>query len=311
MKNLNEIVEAVRNYPGVVRKKYAGYFSKLVKAEFYGEDAAYMKFGEEYIILATDSIWHKVIEADLYWAGFVSILVNVHDIYAMGGKPLAALNVVSARSKEEMKEIARGIRDACEKFDVKIVGGHIHPDAKVPSIDVSMIGVAKSILRSDTAETGDRIVFAADVEGKPHPKLIYNFDSTKKSKDVLRNQFESMVEIAEKKLANAAKDVSNAGLLGTIAMMMEVSGKGCKIFVDRIFKPKNVSFIQWILSYPACAFVVTTKNEEEVIEIFEKHDLTAEVIGIVTDDKKVLLKSEGDEALLFDLNLESVLDIRE
>ncbi|ADC64250.1 methanogenesis marker protein 2 [Ferroglobus placidus DSM 10642] len=311
MVSLDDIVKAVRNYPGVARKKYAGYFSKLVKAEFYGEDAAYIKFGDNYVILATDSIWHKVIEADLYWAGFVSILVNVHDVYAMGGKPLAALNVVSARSKEEMEEIARGIRDACEKFDVKIVGGHIHPDAKLPSIDVSMIGVAKSILRSDTAETGDKIVFAADLEGKPHPKLPYNFDSTNKSKEVLKYQFESMVEIAERKLANAAKDVSNAGILGTIAMMMEVSGKGCEIFVDRIFKPKNVSFVQWLLSYPACAFVVTTKKEREVLEVFEKHNLAAEVIGIVTDDKKVLLKSGREEAVLFDLNSESVLEIKE
>ena len=311
MRSLKELVEAVREYPGVLRKKYAGYFSKLVNSEFYGEDAAYIKTGDEYIIFATDSVWHRVIVTDLYWAGFVSILVNVHDIYAMGGKPIAALNVVSARNKEELREIARGIRDACEKFDVKIVGGHVHPDAKIPSIDVSMMGKARKVLRSDTAEEGDSIILAADVEGVPHPKLPYNFDSTKKSKEILLEQFESMVEIAERGLANAAKDVSNAGILGTIAMMMEVSKKGCEIYVDRIFKPKNVDFTQWILSYPACAFVVAGKNDREIIEVFEAHGLKAEKIGRVTGDRRITLKLEDEEETLFDLNRESVLEIRE
>ncbi len=310
MRSLKEIVEAVRSYPGVLRKRYAGYFSKLVNSEFYGEDAAYLKVGDEYIIFATDSIWHRVIEADLYWAGFVSILVNVHDIYAMGGRPIAALNVVSARSKEELREIARGMRDACEKFDVKIVGGHVHPDA-TPSIDVSMIGRARKILRSDTARVGDSIVLAADIEGEPHPKLPYNFNSTEKSKEVLLHQFESMIEIAERSIANAAKDISNAGILGTIAMMMEVSRKGCEIFVDRIFKPENVDFVQWILSYPACAFVVTTKNVKETVEVFENHGLKAEEIGRVTEDRKVTLRWKGEEETLFDLNVESVLEIKE
>ncbi len=308
MNSLRMIKSAVRNYQGVIRKKYAGYFSNLVGAEFFGEDAAYFKFGDEYVLLATDGVWGKVLEADLYWGGFVSILVNVHDIYAMGGRPISAVNVVAARNEEELKVIASGMRDACEKLGVKISGGHVHPDAKVCSVDVSMIGKAKKIIRSNTANAGDKIVFAADVDGEPHPSLPFNFDSTKKSGETLRWQFESMVELAEKELVTAGKDVSNAGLLGTVAMMMEVSGKGCEIHVDRIFRPRNVDMIQWLLSYPACAFVVTTKNEDLVVEIFRKHGLVASVIGRVTEGSKVKLVFGGYEETLFDLSSESVLN---
>ena len=47
----------------------------------------------------------------------------------------------------------------------------------------------------------------------------------------------AMAEIGRKKIASAGKDVSNAGLIGTIGMMMEVSKKGCEIDLNSIPKP--------------------------------------------------------------------------
>lgn len=309
--DLSQLIHEIRNYPGVLRKRYTGLMRDLVK-DFFGEDAGFMSLGDYEIVMTADGIWEKVLEADLYWGGFVSILVNLHDIYAMGARPLMAVNVVSAVDEKSLLEMKRGMEDAVKKFGVRIVKGHVHPSSKTNSIDVAMVGVARKgkIVRSDRARRGDKIIVAVDTDGKPHEKLPLNFDSTKKPSEVLINQLESMVELAEKGLVSAGKDISNAGVIGTVGMMLESSKMGGWVDVDRIPRPENVPLVQWLKTYPACGFVASTDNEEEVISVFNSHGLEADVVGIVDNTEKLRLRYSGEERTLFDFRKESIFGLR-
>uniref|UniRef100_A0A7J3TL75 PurM-like N-terminal domain-containing protein n=1 Tax=Geoglobus ahangari TaxID=113653 RepID=A0A7J3TL75_9EURY len=103
---LRKIINELKSYPGILRKKFTGRFQDLVQ-DFFGEDAGFFDLSDYTIVFTIDGIWHRVLERDLYWGGFVSILVNVHDIYAMGARPKYAVNVVSAKDEESLEEIKR------------------------------------------------------------------------------------------------------------------------------------------------------------------------------------------------------------
>lgn len=308
--DLEQIIAELRSWPGLVRKKFAGRLAELVD-EYFGEDAGYFSLGDKEVVFTVDGIWHKVLEEDLYWGGFISILVNVHDVYAMGARARYAVNVISVKDTTALESIKRGMLDAAQKYDVKILKGHVHPDAPFNSVEVAMIGFAKKgcLIKSNTAKEGDSIIVAVDTDGKPHKKLIYNFDSTNKPTETIRKQLESMVYLAENKLVNAGKDLSNAGIIGTIAMMLEISKKGAVIELEKIPKPENVEMIQWLKSYPACGFCVTSDRSEEVKRVFETHGLKAEVVGKVDSSRVVNLRYNGEQKTFFDFRKESVLGL--
>lgn len=308
--DLNTAIAELRNWPGLVRKKYAGRLAELVD-EFFGEDAGYFTLGEWEVVFTVDGIWHKVLEEDLYWGGFISILVNVHDVYAMGARAKYAVNVISVKDTTALESIKRGMMDAARKYGIKILKGHVHPDAPFNSVEVAMLGFAKKgcLIRSNTAKEGDSIIVAVDTVGEPHGRLIYNFDSTQKDGEILRRQLESMVYLAENSLVSAGKDLSNAGIIGTIAMMLEVSKKGALIDLEKIPKPENVEMLQWLKSYPACGFCVTTSQPEEVLKVFKSHGLSAEVVGVVNSSRVLELTYKDSRGTFFNFRKESVLGL--
>ena len=307
---LVEVIKSLKEYQGILRKGHSWMFREIV-GEFFGEDAGFMSLGEHEVVLTTDGIWEKVIEADLEWAGFVSILVNVHDIYAMGAKPVMAVNVISAKSSDDLKKILSGIERGIRLFGIKMVKGHLHPESSRNSIDVAMVGIGKreKLLRSNTAKSGDEIVIAVDTDGQFHEKLPYNFDSTSKPRDIFIRQFESMIRLAEEELVSSAKDLSNAGILGTAAMLLEVSNAGGIIDLDKIPTPDGADIIQWLKCYPACGFVCTAENGKEAVKIFRKHSIEAEIVGEVDDSKLLRLKLGNEEGVFYDFRREGVLGI--
>ncbi len=292
--NLQSLVAELRGFAGITRKKQIGSLLQFFPIESeriiasFGEDAAVIDDGDEVMLLAADGIWSKLMEADPEWSGYCSVLVNVHDIAAMGGWPVAMVDVLSVDNQEVAEKVLRGMKKAIEKFNVPIIGGHLHPDTPYSALDVAILGKARkdAVILSSTARAGEVVVAAADMDGAAHPKFSINFDSTSfKDRKTLLTQLGSMQELGEAGLVKAGKDISNPGLLGTLAMLLETSGVGAVVDMDAIPVPKNLDMAGWLKMYPGMGFVVTTspENAKEVLKIFEKRGLTAAVIGQVTD----------------------------
>jgi uncharacterized protein len=319
--NLESLAAELRGFVGVTRKKQIGdlisYFpveSERIIASF-GEDAAVIDDGEEVMLLAADGIWSRLMEVDPEWSGYCAVLVNVHDIAAMGGWPVAMVDVLSVNSKEVADAVLRGLQKGIEKFRVPIIGGHLHPDTPYSALDVAILGKARkdSVILSSTARPGDVIIAAADLDGKAHPRFNINFDSTSfKDRDTLLRQLGAMRELGEAGLVKAGKDISNPGMLGTLGMLLETSGVGAVVDVDAILIPKGLDLQSWLKMYPGMGFVVTTRpeNAEEVMKIFSRRGLTPAVIGKVVEDRRLVIRSGTDEAVLFDLAKECVTGIK-
>ncbi len=318
------VAEAVRKYDGVRRKQAIGslvrslHIDNLDVVASYGEDAAVIQNGRTALLLAADGIWNKLMEVDPYWAGYCAILVNVHDIAAMGGRPVAMVDVLSASDDALMAEVSRGMHDAAVAFDVPVVGGHLHPDAPYNVIDVSILGVAEleNIIYSSKAQTGDAIIAAIDLKGRVHPSAPMNWDSvTMKTPEVLRAQISVMKDLGEHHLLTAGKDISNPGIIGTLGMLIESSSAGAVVDLTAVPRPDldelGLTFEQWVRMYPGMGFIMTAhqSNVEAVCKKFRTTGMAAQVIGTVTNTKKLTLVKGDHETVLFNFCAEGITNI--
>ena len=320
--NLIDLVSDIKGYPGITRKKaissVINFFPKVSSSKVlasYGEDAAVMEHNGEALLLAADGIMQQLMKANPFFAGYYAVLVNLNDIAAMGGVPLAMLDVLSVKDEKVCANVMRGMETAVKKFGVPIVGGHTHPDCTYNAIDVAIIGTAKldEVIYSHTAQAGDDIIMAMDLDGFYPEGLTYAWDTTsKKDSTIARRQVLIMNKIAKKKMLRSGKDISNPGSLGTLGMLLETSGKGALVDINRIPKPKGVDLSQWFKSYQGAGYVVTcdSKYSEQVIDQFDTVGITGAVVGHV-DGTNVFKVSDGAEtSTLFDLNTESITGLK-
>jgi putative methanogenesis marker protein 2 len=281
----------------------------------FGDDAAVLDMGgDDVLLLAADGIWGRLLDASPWWAGYSSVLVNVNDISAMGGRPLGMVNVLSSNNKKTCVELLNGIKDGIVKFGVPMVGGHLHPDTPHISLSVAIVGTAKKdcLIRSDTAQTGDLIIAAYDMDGRVGPNSPYSWDTTtKKTPSQVREKYMVMQTIGEEHIVTSGKDISNPGTLGTLGMLLETSHKGAIVDLEKIPVPDGVDFVQWLKIYPATGYIVTARpgNEERCRKLFEEVGITARVIGEITDDSRLTITHGKNRYQLFDFQRDIVTGI--
>jgi len=173
--DLKTLIAELRAYKGVKRKSQISSVamallplpSEEVLAA-HGEDAAVIKCGREILLMAADGIREDLVDKDPYWAGYCAVLVNINDIVAMGGFPVAMVNVLSCSEERVRDQIVLGMKAACDKFSVPMVGGHLHPDTSYSAVDVAILGKTdrSRLVLSSGASEGDSVVFAIDLDGQ-------------------------------------------------------------------------------------------------------------------------------------------------
>ena len=314
------MVQTTRNYMGLLRKKpIFEIYDKLVlngvqgpQLPNYGDDAAVIPYNGEYLLFAADGMMTTLLEKEPYAAGKASVMVTVNDIYSMGGRPVAMVNVLANGNSTLRSKVVDGIRNGCEKLKVPMVGGHLHPDASVPSLSVAILGRAKKLLRSHLAKPGDDLVFAADLNGQAGCSSVTSWDANSgKTSEELLFRLEALPLIAEREWAVTCKDVSNGGLLGTLSIMMENSGRGAVIDLDVIPRPTRLTLSQWLLSFQSFGFVLAVPPEFSIriISLFKERGIDAAIVGHVMKEKTVIMLSGANSATLFDFEHERITGI--
>ncbi len=310
--NIEDLAEDIRSHPGITRKRtiseVLSFFPKTSQSKVlasYGEDAAVLDYGDSVLLLAADGIMESLLKANPWFAGYYSILVNINDISAMGGIPLAMVDVISMKDEKVCGQVMRGMECAVSKFGVPVVGGHTHPDCAYNAVDVAILGMAKkdAVIYSHTAQVGDDILFVMDLDGFFPDKLNFAWDTTsKKDADTVRKQMLVMNKVGSKQWVHAGKDMSNPGSIGTLGMLLETSGKGGSVDLDKVPRPKGVDFAQFLKSYQGCGFVlsVAPKNSSKVLAKFKDAGVDGAVVGKVDDSTRLVLNQSGESAVLFD-----------
>ena len=322
--DFEKLIKEVQEFEGVSRKSSIDNVVNLLSDAYnvsgdviidIGDDASAVDIGNNQVVLiAADGIWGQIMNVNPYWAGYCSVLVNVNDIAAMGGKPLAMVNIMSINHDEIYEDLLTGIKDGCLKFGVPMVGGHLHPDGDSDSVGVAIVGISQKdkLITSFDAKTGDKVIVAIDLDGKPHEMFSLNWDTTyDKDAQLVRDQITAVQYLAEHDYIKAGKDISNPGILGTLEMLLETSEKGANVNLEDIPKNENMPWNDWLKSYPGSGFVFTASKDkcDFICDYLAEYSIEACVVGEVTDDRVLNVTYKDQTIEVFNQNKNPVFKL--
>jgi AIR synthase-related protein len=278
-----------------------------------GDDCAALADGDGHLLFAIEGLVEEFVNRMPWFAGYCSVMVNVSDIYAMGGRPLAIVNALWSRGMQPADQVLAGMAQAARRYAVPIVGGHTNNRSERGQLAVAILGRARRLLSSFDARPGDRLLVAVDLRGRYEEPYPYWNASTQAPAERLRGDLELLPLMAESGLCKAAKDISMAGVLGTLLMLLECSRVGANIDLDSLPRPAGTdsddAWLRWLTAFPSYGFVlsVATRQVPAVLELFARRGLSAAAVGEVILAPQVTLAQGTERALLWDFSSERLL----
>lgn len=197
----------------------------------HGEDAGVYKLRDDLALIQTVDFFTPIVD-DPYTFGKVAVANALSDVYAMGGTPLTAMNIVCFPSQEMdfsiLHDILRGGLDMMREAEVLLVGGHSVDDLEI-KYGLAVTGTVHpdKLLLNRGARPGDALVLT-----KPLGTGIINtaLKAGMASRDLVRQATETMMELNRKAAeimrdfsVHACTDITGFGLLGHACEMIEGS----------------------------------------------------------------------------------------
>jgi selenide,water dikinase len=193
-----------------------------------GDDAAVVRLSDEQALVATLDFFTPIVDDPYDW-GRIAATNALSDVYAMGARPLLALNIaawpVDDLPIEQLGEVVQGGIDVVTKAGAAVLGGHSITDPE-PKFGMVALGLAdpEAVVRNSTATPGSRlfltkplglgIVSTAVKRGVVEPELVA------RAVDVMTTLNDAASEAMLEAGAEAATDVTGFGLLGHLHRML-------------------------------------------------------------------------------------------
>jgi uncharacterized protein len=233
------------------------------------------------------------VTSDPWFAGWSAVMVNISDIYAMGGRPIAVVDTIWSQDAAISQPLLAGMSAAARAYQVPIVGGHTNGHSDYNALAVSILGRAEKLISSFHAQPGDRLLMAIDLRGKSHPKYPFWNAATATDPARLRGDLELLPKLAESGLCDAGKDISMGGVIGTTLMLLETSRCGAVLNLDLVPRPPDIPFDRWLLSFPSYGFLLSVRPDRVSVDI-----------GEVQANPQLILQSQGESTLFWDFDRE-------
>jgi AIR synthase-related protein len=278
-----------------------------------GDDCAAIPDGDGFLLLAIEGFMNEFVAGDPWFAGWCGVMVNVADVAAMGGRPIAVVDAVWAAGETEAEPVLAGMRAASEAFGVPVVGGHTNTRTDRGQLSVAILGRARRLLTSFDAQPSDRLVAAIDLRGRYREPFANWEAATAAPPARLRADLEVLPAIAEAGLAAAAKDISQGGIVGTTMMLAECSGVGAAIDVTRVPKPAGVPIERWLQTFPSYGYLlaVSPANVPAVLARFGDRGIAAADIGQITPDRRVVITDGRTSETIWNFSREPLIGCRQ
>ena len=201
------------------------------------EDAGVYKLTDDLAIVQTVDFFTPIVD-DPYQFGRIAVANSLSDVYAMGGVPLTALNIVcfpeGTMDISVLNEVLRGGLDKMHEAGVILVGGHSVEDPEL-KYGISVTGTVHpdKVIRNNGAKAGDRLILTKPLgtgiistaikggmtDEKSIAKIVASMTALNKAAS------EAMQEVG----AHACTDITGFGLLGHAAEMIEETEGGMVI----------------------------------------------------------------------------------
>ena len=201
------------------------------------DDAGVYKISDDLALVQTVDFFTPIVD-DPYWFGQIAAANALSDVYAMGGEPKTAMNLVAFPIDEMDLSVLRGIIqggiDKLAEAGVALVGGHSIQDKEI-KYGLSVTGVVhpEDVLAKKTVRSGDRLILT-----KPLGTGIINtavkaemaaFDLVDRVTRLMAALNRDAARIMRGFNVSACTDVTGFGFLGHLAEMIEGAGVGAKV----------------------------------------------------------------------------------
>ena len=313
----DQIVKALRSSRGIAAKRDIAVAAQQLNLAggpvAVGDDCAAIADGSGYLLLAIEGFMNEFVAGDPWFAGWCSIMVNLSDIAAMGGRPVAVVDALWAPNEAGASPVLAGMKAASEVYGVPVAGGHTNLTADRGQLAAAVLGRASRLLTSFDARPGEHLVAVVDHWGR-YREPFNNWEAaTGAPAQRLRADLELLPQIAEAGWSRAAKDISQGGIAGTAIMLAECSGVGISLDLEAIPVPPGVALERWLATFPSFGFLLSVpgRHVTDVLGLFASRDLTAAVIGEVRHGTDVSVHSSADSAIIRDYATEPLMQFRQ
>jgi len=317
--DLMALLDTLRNTPAMRSKQMIQQPARAIgpvknslsRAELYalpGDDTAAIACGEQFQLLAIEGMLPGFVKNAPWFAGWSAVMANVSDITAMGGRATAVVNAYWHHDDAAAQEILAGIRAACEAYGLLLAGGHTSlAEGNPTALAVAITGMASKLLSTLHVAPGQVIAMAVDLEGDWHADSTYWKAFEGVPAERLRSKLEVLPRLAEAELLRAAKDISNAGVLGSLLMLLETTGCGADIDLAQLPCPAHADLARWLQVFPSYGFLMTLNEADwpNVQAAFAFEGLRCERIGQVNDSGALRVHSGAQQETFWDLGEQS------
>ena len=206
------------------------------------DDAGVYRFDRHRALVQTVDFFTPIVD-DPFAYGQIAAANALSDVFAMGGRPVTALNIMGFPEKlVPAKQIAAILRGALEKaaeVGCAIIGGHsIRNPEPIYGLAVTGVVDLRNILANENARVGDLLVLTKPLgTGIATTAIKRSLASRTLEKKVtaLMSQTNSVgAELGEKRLVRATTDITGFGLLGHLSNLCRASGVSAEIHTDRV-----------------------------------------------------------------------------
>jgi AIR synthase-related protein len=318
--DLSALVAALHEHEGLLRKQDVQAPARALAARSSairnGDDAAAIpdRDGTGYTLLAAEGMLPAFVAREPFFAGFCAVMTNVSDIAAMGGRAQAIVDVLfTGESNAEVGAVLEGLAAGAELFGVPIVGGHTARSPNGTYLSAAIVGRASRLITSFDARPGDVILACVDLRGAFRGDTA-NFDAVSGAEPArVRAQLELLPQLAEAGLVHAGKDISMAGMLGTLLMLLEMSDCGAVVDVGAIPAPPEAQHdpARWLRAFPSFGYLLATPRRQarEVIARFDALGVHAAAIADVHASTTLDLSYKNRTERFWDLEERPLLGI--
>jgi uncharacterized protein len=298
---LESLAAALRSSPVMEAKRELALVRRL-PGTHDGDDAAAIPFDSEHLLVCGEAVSPAFLDSDPYAAGAAAVVANVADVRAMGGRPLALVDMLVSPDRAHAASALDGLAWAAGLHGVDIVGGHLtlgHP----PALSASCTGVARTPLRASNAQPGDALVGAFALEGRYRGDGHFFTSLGDRAPERLREDGEALVEVAESGACRSARDVSMAGPAGSLLQLLESAGCGATLDLDRLPRPPGAALERWLATFPTFGFLLAVPpgRVADALAPFARRGLSAAECGRLDSSRVLRLAAAGREVPLWDL----------
>ena len=232
------------------------------------DDAGVYKLTEELAIINTLDFFPPIID-DPYTFGQIAAVNALSDVYAMGGVPRLAMNIVAFPAGLDLsilEEIINGSMNKLSEAGVLLVGGHSIEDKEIKyGLSVTGLVHPKKVITNAGARLGDKLVLTKPIGVGV---ITTALKRRKIEPDEVKDAIDSMKALNDKASlimqevgVNACTDITGFGLLGHAMEMAEASNMAMTFKVKEIpFFPKAVELVKKSANHPK-----TIKSNKEYL----------------------------------------------